>query len=323
MKITIILLFLIVNLSSGQSVTINPQAGATGIIAANSTQSGVLVSRMTTTQRTNILSPSTGLLVFDTTTNTFWYYNSSSWKEINSTVVGGQWTLTGANLQSSNTGNVGIGSNPTKAKFEVNSSNTTQAIFGSGGEGISFQKNFPTIGFNQYRDDANVQRYLANGFAMGNYLSPSNGSMVWAVMPSGVAGNPTISETPLMTLNSFGNLGIGTLTPQAKLHVEGFSKLGDLSPNFKLKSLTGTIPCLTNNCTDNIPHGLDATKILDVTIVIADGTTFVEPNDCTSFHSGYCYYTSFDATNIIIRHPSSGTANTLGKPYKILITFSE
>lgn len=313
----------------GQSVTIDPSAPTSAIIEANSTSGGVLVAKMTSAQRSAIVSPGTGLLVFDTTTNAFWFYNGASWQKINSDNGVGLWTAVGSNIRNANAGNVGIGINPTKAQFEVNTSNTTQAIFGSNSAGISLQKDHPTIGFNQYRDNANVQRYLSNGHAMGNYFSPSMGAMYWSVMPTGLAGNPTSSETTVMTLDRLGNLGIGTLTPQARLDVAGYSRLGEFSPSIKQKTLTGTIPCLSNNCTDNIPHGLNASKIIDVTIVIncpdENGalTQFVEPNDCTSWHSGYCYYTSFDSTNIVIRHPNSGTANTLGKLYKILITYQE
>lgn len=325
----IILFFLLSLPCIGQSVTIDPTAPNSAIIEAKSTNSGVLVARMTSAQRLAIASPATGLLVFDTTTNAFWFYNSSSWQKINTDNGVGLWVASGTHIRNANTGNVGIGVNPVKAQFEVNTSNTTQAIFGSNTSGISLQKDFPTIGFNQYRDNANVQRYIADGYAMGNYVSPSNGTMVWAVIPSGTAGSPTTSETAVMALSYQGYLGIGTLTPQARLDVAGYTKLGELAPGIKQKSISGTIPCLSNNCTDNIPHGLDASKIIDIMILIncpeSNGslTQFVPPNACTSLYSGYCYYTSFDNTNIIIRHPSSGTANTLGKPYKILITYQE
>ncbi len=45
---------------------------------------GVLIPRMTSTQRGQIASPVNALLVFDTTTKSFWFYdiNSTSWKEI-------------------------------------------------------------------------------------------------------------------------------------------------------------------------------------------------------------------------------------------------
>ena len=75
---------------------------------------------------------------------------------------------------------VGIGViNPVKAKLEVAGINTTNAVFGSTSTGISLQQNWPTIGFNQYRDDAVTPRYIGTGFAMVNYMDPSSGNMFW------------------------------------------------------------------------------------------------------------------------------------------------
>lgn len=44
-----------------------------------SDQRGVLLPRMTTTERTNIVSPATGLMVFDTTDNLFYYWDGTRW----------------------------------------------------------------------------------------------------------------------------------------------------------------------------------------------------------------------------------------------------
>ncbi|MEL7248079.1 MAG: tail fiber domain-containing protein [Bacteroidota bacterium] len=54
---------------------------STAMLDISSTDKGLLTPRMTTTQREMISSPATGLLVFDTTQNSFWYY-SEGWKQI-------------------------------------------------------------------------------------------------------------------------------------------------------------------------------------------------------------------------------------------------
>lgn len=66
---------------------------------------------------------------------------------------------------------VGIGGpNAGRARLEVSGvfgSGNTSAIFG-GSLGISLQRNYPAVGFNQYRDDASPAsngRYLGNGYA--------------------------------------------------------------------------------------------------------------------------------------------------------------
>jgi len=58
----------------------NPDASA--MLDIKSTDKGVLIPRMTTTQRTNISSPATGLLVFDNTTGGFWFYNGTAWEDL-------------------------------------------------------------------------------------------------------------------------------------------------------------------------------------------------------------------------------------------------
>lgn len=69
--------------------------------------------------------------------------------------------------------NVGIGiTNPVRAKLEVfvvAGAGATSAIFGTDGTGISLQRNWPTISFNQYRDivmPGSQGKYMANGFEL-------------------------------------------------------------------------------------------------------------------------------------------------------------
>lgn len=54
---------------------------------------GILVPRMTSSQRTAIAAPATGLLVFDTQTTSFWFHNGSSWSQLS--VGSNGWNLTG------------------------------------------------------------------------------------------------------------------------------------------------------------------------------------------------------------------------------------
>lgn len=63
----------------------NPHASA--MLDVQSTDKGMLVPRMTTAQRTAIANPAKGLLVFDTNTNTFWFYNGSAWGPVDGNTV--------------------------------------------------------------------------------------------------------------------------------------------------------------------------------------------------------------------------------------------
>jgi len=60
--------------------TTNPNASA--LLDLTSTNKGLLPPRMTSTQRLAIINPVNGLFVYDTTTDTFWFYESGKWNEL-------------------------------------------------------------------------------------------------------------------------------------------------------------------------------------------------------------------------------------------------
>ena len=68
--------------------TANPSA----ILDVKSNLKGILVPRMTSAQRTAIASPATGLMVYDTDINSFWYYSGTAWVDIS---AANKWLLTG------------------------------------------------------------------------------------------------------------------------------------------------------------------------------------------------------------------------------------
>ena len=87
-------------------------------------------------------------------------------------------------------GNVGIGGAATRARLEVfgvAGSGNTSAVFGSDGAGISFQKNWPSVGFNQYRDAPTGNgKYMAQGYAAVEYMDPISGA--FAIDMQSIAG---------------------------------------------------------------------------------------------------------------------------------------
>jgi hypothetical protein len=81
-----IIAFLMVNTESFAQVGIGTTTpDDSSMLDIQSDAKGVLIPRMTTAQRTpGISSPANGLLVFDTTTKSFWFYNLDVWKELTS-----------------------------------------------------------------------------------------------------------------------------------------------------------------------------------------------------------------------------------------------
>ena len=82
-----------------QSVGINTAPDNSAVLDVVSTSKGILIPRMSSTQRNAIASPANGLLVFDTNTQSFWYRLSSGWTEL----AGGAFTNMGGTVRS--TGN--------------------------------------------------------------------------------------------------------------------------------------------------------------------------------------------------------------------------
>ena len=64
--------------------TINPDT--TAALDISSTTQGMLVPRMSSIQRSLINEPATGLLVFDISTSSFWFYSGSSWEDLSSAI---------------------------------------------------------------------------------------------------------------------------------------------------------------------------------------------------------------------------------------------
>lgn len=55
---------------------------STAMLDISSTDKGILIPRMDSTSRTTILNPADGLMVYDSSTTTFWYYDQNQWNEI-------------------------------------------------------------------------------------------------------------------------------------------------------------------------------------------------------------------------------------------------
>lgn len=82
-------------LSNAQNIAISDAshtADASAVLDVYSTSKGMLVPRLTSTQRTAISSPATGLLVFDTDSVDYMYYDGSGWTELS---TGNLWRRSG------------------------------------------------------------------------------------------------------------------------------------------------------------------------------------------------------------------------------------
>ena len=123
----VIISFLAFNAFSQNTKVINSPSGtvisnvggadipnASSILDIRSTTQGLLIPRMTTLQRALLASPVKGLLVFDITTDTFWFYDGSAWIEWRPS----QWKNLNSSVSIMNT-NIGIGISSPSEKLHV------------------------------------------------------------------------------------------------------------------------------------------------------------------------------------------------------------
>ncbi|SCY48631.1 hypothetical protein [Flavobacterium caeni] len=116
-------------------------------------------------------------------------------------------------------------------------------------------------------------------------------------------------------------IGIGTSAPTAKLEVNGFTKLGSTAPAIKTMKLTGTTNSSQGSQTAAL-HGITSSKILSVSVLVeyTSGAS-VPPNYGGSIGYEYDYYIS--STAIVVWTKSGNSAQVVGKPFRVLVTYEE
>ena len=123
MKLFLLLLSALCSMQLNAQVAIsnpasNPDASA--MLDVKSNNKGFLMPRVS--NRTNVASPATGLLVYETATNALWVYNGSAWVQLGSGGGSSQWATSPFNVNhiyNINTGSVGVGTNNPFAKLHV------------------------------------------------------------------------------------------------------------------------------------------------------------------------------------------------------------
>jgi hypothetical protein len=205
----------------GFQIPIFAQMGinATGTPPANnamldisSTTKGLLIPRMTTTERL-ALTPTQGLTVYDITSNGYWYYDNSSWVNLATISSASPWLTAGSHIYNSNLGNVGIGTSAPIAPLN---------IFRGLGSYAQFQT-------------TNTGTLVTDGLLMGiTNLGTSAYVMNFENAPLILGTNSTVR----LKIEGNGNVGIGTGTPQAQFNVaEGKTVIfgGDSTTDSKTK----------------------------------------------------------------------------------------
>jgi predicted transcriptional regulator len=170
--------------ASAQSVAINTDgstADASAILDLKSTNQGVLVPRLTQSQRTMISAPATGLMVYQTdATAGFYFYNGTAWTSMNGTAgtngTNGQGLLTGGTA------------NQVLAKIDGTDYNTAWVTPATGGTSLPTQT-------------GNTGKVLSTDGTNANWNSaPILGGMQVVTCTSGATTSFEITNTNVRTI---------------------------------------------------------------------------------------------------------------------------
>jgi hypothetical protein len=123
-----------------------------------------------------------------------------------------------------------------------------------------------------------------------------------------------------IVIDTLGNVGIGPLTtPTAKLHIYRGSKLGLDAPAILTKLFIGTTAAV-QGASSVFEHGLDASKILSITLLIDTDLGYNVPENY-KIYAGFQAGVSFENTYIYIWNSPANSSQILNKPVQAFVTY--
>ena len=274
---TLAFLVCIYQLCAQQSVGIGTSTPNTNaILDVNSTTKGLLVPRMTTSQR-NAIPGVAGMFVYDTDTKEFYHHDGTSWRKIvNSTI----WNSSSTRNWTYNTTDIiGIGTSSPDEKFHIFSgkmyiqdNRTNQSphiIFDA--PAVDYKEG--GLQWKRTGDTMASINYVANP-VFANYLR-------FSVSNSGKGVD--------MVLNTNGNMGMGYVDPQVRLHIRSSTatemvRLEGESPMIQLRKYVGLATfedvAFIQTSGDNLRVGTNSNNTLGKFVVRTGGgdRLFIDAN---------------------------------------------
>ncbi len=322
MKIIVKSLFLIsfilsTTLGFSQSVGINDDNSnpdGSAILDVKSTSKGLLIPRLTATQRTAIATPATSLLVFDSDSTAFFFYNGSAWEKVGSgTVSTGNQTLslagTTLSIQNGNSVDLATIQDGTGTDAQILSTRNDSLFVTNVTSGVSLSK---------YLDNTDAQQLSFNN-ATGE-LSLSGGNTI--ILPATSGGDNWGTQT-VQTGN--GITGNGTTGSPLILDSIGIANLGFVAGTHTVNTdsqnltLTGTNLAISGGNTLDVSSLQDGTgtdsQTLSVSgnnVSIAGGNTITLPAGVVTDSAtvaGYGFVAGAHTVDTDTQLDSTGVAN--------------
>ena len=197
MKKCFLLWFVILNISTdmyAQSVAINTDGStpdASAALDVTSTSKGMLVPRLTSAQRTGITSPATGLLVFDATTESFWFKSATNWVELVDT-SNNLLKKAGTNIYTTGNTRMGIGTSAPNYDLHIRQPNANIGLTDATTNKVSgtFTASDGELVINSYRASSdpgniilqrssNVPPLTAGNVGVGVPFTPAPAEKLW------------------------------------------------------------------------------------------------------------------------------------------------
>ena len=223
-----VLFTLQINAQTGVSISSdNSDPDNSAMLDVQSTDKGVLLPRLTQTQRNNITSPATGLMIFQTDNTPGFYYNAGTPASPTWTAVGGG-TGTGDMLKSENLSGL---ANYSTARTNLSLGNVENTAL-STWTGANTITTLGTIGTGVWNGTSITDANVDNNITVSNYLLLAGGTLTGNIATSGLFDGRDVATdgTKLDAIESSADV-----TDAANVATAGALMDGDFSSNGLLK----------------------------------------------------------------------------------------
>jgi hypothetical protein len=280
------------------TTSITPDASS--ILELRSTSAGFLPPRMTTAQRDAITTPATGLVIFNTSTNLFNFFNGTAWNVLS--VSSG--TVTSASVTSANGFGGTVATATTTPAITINTSVNGIAK----GNGTALSAAIPGI------DYSAGTSALASGILKSTTATGTLSIATAADFPTlnqNTTGNAATVTTNANLTGDVTSVGNATTLATVNSNVGTFSSVTVNAKGLVTAASNSTIKATVAAGTTSIIKATTVEVAYPVTGVLATGTAMVSPSTATTIpYPLSIAYVRCTAGNVIVGYINPSNTNT-------------